>query len=196
MTVLPLKVDGYINCVVKMRLKNFYSPNEEKGIRNYNLNLPREVVDNSKAGSHFREYDLFCWNGVSFAPYNCFELTHITDRALFKSEIDMLIACEDNKDTGYFASIIDSLALDLHCYCVQVNASQHGDSKIAQPKSSNERTILSIKGGDNVFLIVGDVNVKELREFQVCATSSSKFKPLPPGFDYQSVRTRMGLAKD
>lgn len=106
-----------------MRLKNFYSPDEEKGIRTYHLKTPPR--DPNK-----REYDLFNWNGVSFAPYNCYELTHITDRALFKSHVDMIVACEDNKDTAYFSSIIDSLAADIHCYCIQVNASQYGDSKI------------------------------------------------------------------
>ncbi|HML32309.1 nitrilase-related carbon-nitrogen hydrolase [Sporomusa sphaeroides] len=193
MTVLPVVVEGYNNCVVKMRLKNFYAPAEVKGIQDHHLTLPDRVNTNYFTNGHEREYDLFSWNGINFAPYNCFELTHIYDRALFKSEIDLLIACEDNKDTGYFANIIDSLALDLHCYCVQVNASQYGDSKIAQPKGSHEKTILSIKGGDNVFLIVGNVNINSLREFQICENSSNAFKPLPPGFNFKRVRKRMGL---
>lgn len=190
MTVLPAIVDGYNNCIVKMRLKNFYSPAEIEGIQSYHLNLPL-LEEGFDQGMHQREFDLFSWNGVNFAPYNCFELTHINDRALFKSEIDLLIACEDNKDTGYFANIIDSLALDLHCYCVQVNASQYGDSKIAQPKESFKKNILSIKGGNNPFLVVGEIDIKSLRDFQICGRGS--FKPLPPGFNYRRVRDRMGL---
>lgn len=190
LTALPVRVDDYNNCVVKMRLKNFYSPKEKQWIQNYRLHCPSNPCEEEP----MREYDLFSWNHVDFAAYNCFELSHIVDRALFKSEIDLLIACEDNKDVAYFDDIIDSLALDLHCYCIQVNSSHYGNSKIAQPKKSYEKTAVSIKGGENVFLVVGEVDIHALREFQLSGGASKDFKPLPPGFSIAKVRRRLGLS--
>ena len=47
--------------------------------------------------------NLFCWNNLYFAIYDCFELADVNYRSNFKSEVDMIIACEWNRDIDYRA---------------------------------------------------------------------------------------------
>ena len=81
---------------------------------------------------------------------------------------------------------------DIHCYVIQVNTSQFGDSKVIAPKKSSEMTLLNIKGGEDNILI-GKLNIEELREFQRKETEYLEekgkiFKPLPPAFQKDTNR--------
>lgn len=40
-----------------------------------------------------------------------------------KTNIDMLFIPQLNRDTNYFASIVESAARDLHCFVIQANTS-------------------------------------------------------------------------
>jgi len=136
--------------------------------------------------------NLFVWNGLHFAVYDCFELADTNYRCEYKSLVDMIIACEWNKDLDYFNNIIKSAARDIHCYVTQVNTSQYGDSKVIAPKKSSEMTLLNIKGGEDNILI-GKLNIEELREFQRKETEYLEekdkiFKPLPPAFQKETDR--------
>lgn len=185
-TLLPYTMGGFHNCAVEIRLKNHYSPSEKKYIGGYFLKTPDE---NRK-----KNYIMYNWKGMSFAPYCCFEIASIEERALFKSKIDTVVVVEWNRDVEYFSSIIESLSRDLHCYCIQVNSSQYGDNRITQPASSYRKDIAKAKGGLNDYLIVEKINIEDLRNFQIQAyglqEGNEKFKPTPPGFDPEEVNKR------
>jgi hypothetical protein len=82
-------------------------------------------------------------------------------------EADMVVAVECNKDTHYFGSIVESLTRDLHCYFVQVNTSEYGDSRISQPTKREKQNILTVKGGINQTVLIGEVDFQSLRKFQI-----------------------------
>jgi hypothetical protein len=103
---------------------------------------------------------------------------------------DMLVAVECNSDTTYFGSIVESLVRDMHCYCVQVNSSEYGDSRITQPAKNEKRDLLTVKGGLNQTLLVGEIDIQTLREFQIKDYTLQKggdFKPTPPGINIEVV---------
>lgn len=188
-TLLPFKLGNFNNCIVEMRLKNYPSPSEEKEIIGHLLNLPPK---------RNRNYVMYSWKGVCFAPYSCFEIACIEDRALFKSKIDALVIVEWNKDIEYFSSIVESLSRDIHCYCIQVNSSEYGDNRITQPTHSSTKDIVRAKGGENDYLIVGTIDIEALRNAQTKnyqlqkeqEEKTGKFKPTPPGFDPEEVKKR------
>lgn len=113
-----------------------------------------------------RIYELYAWHNVWFSVYCCYELTSIKDRSIFQSYADIIFAVEHNKDVNYFANIIESLARDLHVYCVQVNNSHYGDSRITQPAKTVEKDIVKVSGGENATALIGVLNIDELRYFQ------------------------------
>jgi hypothetical protein len=185
-TILPFDIGHNTDSYINLRLKQCYSPGEIKEIKKLGKTIPEsgeELINN-----------LFCWNNLYFAVYDCFELADVNYRSEFKSYVDMVIACEWNKDVEYFNNIIKSAARDLHCYVVQVNTSQFGDSKVIAPKRSSEMTLLNIKGGEDNILI-GSVDINVLREFQLKETEylddvDRTFKPLPPLFKKDTERLK------
>ena len=183
-TLLPFKMNGFNNCAIEIRLKNHYSPAEKKYIEGYFRKVPNQT----------KSYTMYNWKGMSFAPYCCFEIASIEDRALFKSKIDTAVVIEWNKDVEYFSNIIESMSRDLHCYCVQVNSSQYGDSRITQPAQSYQKDIVRAKGGRNDYLIVEKIDIRALRKFQLqdygLQESQGKYKPTPPGFEPKDVKNR------
>lgn len=118
----------------------------------------------------------------------------IRDRSIFQSYIDAVIAVEWNHDVNYYSNIIESLSRDIHCYCIQTNTSEYGDSRITKPSKTENKDILRIKGGSNATAHVGTIDLEQLREFQMKAYSGQKedktFKPTPPDFDYKGAYER------
>lgn len=147
----------------------------------------RQIEGHHCACKNGKTYQLFCWRGVWFPVYCCFELASIRDRALFSSFADMVVAVEWNRDIAYFSSIIESMCRDLHCYCIQANSSGPGDSRILQPAKSELRDIVKTKGGKNPCILAADIDIGILREFQALHYSLQKdmgtFKLTPPDFD-------------
>lgn len=165
---------------ISFHLKRHYAPNEIRLIRGYNY---REVE-----GSN---YELYQWNGCYFPVYCCFELASITDRALFQSYADFIIAVEWNRDIKYYSNIMESLSRDIHCYCIQVNSSDYGDSRITKPSKSEEMDEIRTKGGKNSTILIGEIDIEKLRDFQIKEYELQKedksFKPTPPEFDKNEV---------
>ena len=186
-TILPIRRDTFATSIIRLRVKNHYSPDEKELLRGYRLKIPTE---NSKSF-----YDLFHWRKSYFSVYNCFELADISDRALFKSKVDFIIATELNKDTNYFADIGSTWVRDLHCFFIQVNTSHYGDSKIIQPTKSETKNIVTAKGGLNSIVLVEYINIDKLREFQLKEYNLQKedkeFKPTPPRFNIENVKARI-----
>ena len=178
--ILPYKKDDYKFAHVIYHHKTHYSPEEKRSIQGYNLKF-----------CEGNDYHLFRWKDLWFSVYCCFELASIKDRALFQTLADLTVAVEWNKDTAYYSNIIESLCRDLHCYCVQVNSSDYGDSRIIKPSKSVEKDILKTKGGLNHTILVGEIDVEALRDFQrkeyELQRDDSRFKPTPPKFEQDIV---------
>ncbi len=114
---------------------------------------------------------------------------------MFSAFADVLVAVEWNKDTNYYSNILESLSRDLHCYCVQVNSSDYGDSRITMPSKTEMKDIIKTKGGNNATVLVGTVDYEKLRDFQLKEYNLQKmnkeYKPTPPLFDKEIVKLKI-----
>jgi len=186
-TILPNRPNGsYNSCRTHFRLKRYYAPGEISLLHANRIALPK---------TQSSPYHLFHWRGCYFAIFNCYELTNSVERAWFRSQIDFLIAVEWNIDTNYFSNIAESAARDLHCYFIQVNATQYGDSRIVSPQKTAEMNILRTKGGLNETLLIGEIDIAGLRNFQNLSLAgqkeNGKYKMTPPEFCYASLEKRI-----
>lgn len=183
--ILPFKYFKTIpTAAIFFQLKKHCSPEETRIIEGYGYEAIEETAPRP----------LYRWNDCYFPVYCCYELTSISDRAEFMSWADMVVAVEFNSDVNYFGNIVESLARDLHCYFVQVNTSQYGDSRITQPTKSEVRNLISVKGGLNQSILIGEVDIQTLREFQIKNYNLQKngiFKPTPPGINVRIVRQKL-----
>lgn len=182
-TVLPFKNQNQFNSVyLSLRLKNHYSPKEVHELSLFNLTRP----------PYGYLYEKFSWRGVVFPVYNCYELTDIRHRGLFRSEIDLIVAVEYNPDINYFSNIIEAAARDIHCYAVQANSSDYGDSRVISPQITEKMNIIRVKGGDNAVLLKTTLDIETLRDFQSreYSPNHNDFKPTPAGFDHEEARKR------
>jgi len=173
-TILPSRTDKkYKFCLVSLRLKNHFSPAEEKDFARLRYEIPNSD----------KFYEIFDWKKATFSVFNCFELTNIKHRSILRTKIELLIAVEWNRDVNYFSNIIESASRDLNCYVVQVNTSDLGDSRITAPYSSKEMNIVRIKGGDNYVLVKAALDLEGLRKYlRKGINLDNRFKPLPAGF--------------
>lgn len=185
-TILPFR-DRYLkSCFVKLREKNFYSPKEELLLDAYRYQFRKD--------EKHPVYDLFHWRKCFFSVFNCFELADIESRALLKSKVDFVIAVEYNKDIHYFSDVVGSWARDIHCFIVQVNSSDYGDSKIIMPSKTEEKTLVHVKGGNHTVVLTSKLSISALRDFQLASygeqINNKHFKFTPPGFDHDCALKR------
>lgn len=194
-TILPFnrknlaRNTNYTTSFIKIRLKNDYAPGEITTLLGRRIAIPK-VSDISKI------YDLFSWNGVFFTNFNCFELSDIKARSIFKNYIDILSASVYNKDLAYFKNIIDSTSRDLHTYVIQSNSGKFSDSSIISPSKKDESLLGVVGGGLNPMLLVNTINIKKLREFQLYdlieqEKRKNEFKFTPPGINPDIVKLRI-----
>lgn len=187
-SIIPICVNGVNDAIVIYRLKNHYAHIEELIIRGFGYKVPKPFK---------YRYDLINWRNLYFTSYYCFELADTFHRSIFRSKIDLLIASEWNKDTPYFSNIVEALSRDLHCYIAQVNTSQFGDCRLTQPSESARKDLMKLKGGKNDTVLVEDLNIRDLREFQlkyferIKADNDETFKPLPPDWNRKDVNKRI-----
>lgn len=174
--ILPYREGDHKFAHIVYHHKVHYSPEEIRAIRGYRMNP-----------FHGEKYQLFHWKDLWFSVYCCFELAAIKDRSLFQSLTDLTVAVEWNRDIPYFSSIMESLCRDLHCYCIQVNSSDYGDSRVMVPAKTERRDLIKTKGGQNHTILVDQINLNSLREYQrkeyELQREDSDFKPTPPHFD-------------
>ncbi len=191
-TLLPFEIKnkeenigGYKALLPIFRIKNYYSPKEKEILERYRYEIPEPFPC---------EYHLFNWKGINFAAFNCFELADIKHRAMFKDEVDLIVACENNPDTNYFSNIVESCIRDFHCYLIQANNSKFGDTRISKPVNNVEINQIKIKGGINAAVLIDEIDIKNLRDFQIQEYSSENkdYKPTPPGFDRVKAMNRRG----
>ncbi|WP_145956188.1 hypothetical protein [Nitrosomonas ureae] len=190
LAALPYRTrNGTKACVPIRRLKKHYSPAEEFELLNHDLKVPKVDLKS--------KYQLFQWRGASFAIYNCFELACLEDRVLFKAKVDFILCSEFNQDVNYFSNIVESAARDLHCYVIQVNSAQFGDSRVVSPSKTEKLNPLRIKGGDNQTFLTMELPLQKLRAHQCrgygLQKESGDYKPTPPGFDSKLAKERIKL---
>ena len=174
--LLPYEHDGIKNTYVNFHLKTQYAPSEIETILGYDMSY--------KEGDG---YEIYKWNDCYFSVYCCYELTSIKDRAIFQSYADMIIAVELNRDVKYYSNIMESFSRDIHAYCIQVNSADYGDSRIIKPCRSDEKDVVRTKGGINPSILIDEIDIDALRNFQIKKYSLQKkdgrFKLTPPRFD-------------
>lgn len=190
LAALPYRTGAHHwGCMPVRRIKRLYSPEEAFILTNERMKIPKTKD----------KYHLFQWRGASFAIYNCYELASIEDRGLFKGKVDFIVGTEFNRDVQYFSNIVESAARDLHCYVIQVNGSQYGDSRVVSPSRSEKMNPLRIKGGDNLTFLTMSLDLQSLRDHQRkdygLQKDSGDFKPTPPEFNVTDVRYRIKLGK-
>ncbi|MGZ4099026.1 MAG: RNA-directed DNA polymerase [Bacteroidia bacterium] len=181
-TILPLTIDGEKDCVFLPRLKNHYAHFEKEELEGRRIGVP---------ALQRYEYDIFKFKGVYFTVFYCFELANSFHRSLFKSKIDFMVASEWNPDVNYFSNIIESVTRDIHCYVIQVNTNQYGDSRFTQPMKTDLKDKIRILGGINHTILVEKMNIKALRRSQskeYRLLNERDFKPTPPEFNKQDPR--------
>lgn len=181
--MLPYQQDEYKYSHVVYHQKVHYSPEEQRMIAGYRF-VP-------KIGN---DYQLFQWKDVWFSVYCCYELASIHDRALFQSVVDLTIAVEWNMDTNYFSSIIESMCRDLHCFLIQANSSDYGDSRVMSPSKTEARDIIKTKGGTNSTILIDYIDIQALRDYQYMAyelqRQDEQFKPTPPQFAHVIIEQK------
>lgn len=159
----------------------------QEGIDLYDIAKIKLVADSDKK---YDTKDIYQHGNFFFSALICNELTDIQNRARLRGEIDNLFVIEWNRDVNSFNSYVESAALDIHSYIAQVNNRTYGDSRIRGPyKEPYHRDIVQVKGGNHDYLIVGEIDIKNLREFQSHNVSPKKtFKPTPTGFKMSKNR--------
>ena len=182
-TILPCWEKGrYRACRIFIRPKNHYSPEEIRELDRLGYSPP------ALRPSYF----LFNWRGAIFTVFNCYELSNIRHRSVFRGKIDLLIGAEWNRDTKYFSNIVESTVRDLHCYMVQVNTSDFGDSRVTSPKKSEEMNAVRVSGGLNTALLKAEIDISDLNDFRSKKPShvDKRYKPTPAGFEHEDIRKR------
>lgn len=182
--ILPYEDNKHKDAYISFHLKNHYAPFEIELILGYNLTY--------ETGNG---YELYRWNGCYFPVYCCYELASIKDRALFQSKADFIVAVEWNRDVKYYSNIAESLSRDMHCYFVQVNSADYGDSRIVKPTKDAEKDLIRTKGGINSSVLVDTIDIKKLRDFQMKQYNLQKqdgsFKVTPPNLSRETVRKKI-----
>jgi len=183
--LLPLEVGKMKEVLILPRLKNHYSPKEEIEIRKIGKEIPNPPMS---------FYHLIKWRGIQFTIYNCYELADVVHRSIFRSELDILFAIEYNKDTNYFSNIAEATCRDLHCFFVQANTSVYGDSRVVEPRETQQMNPVRVKGGENNVILKYNLDIGGLREFQIqrlpYQLSNKAFKTTPPDFNHNKVDER------
>jgi len=135
---------------------------------------------------------------LHFGILICSELTDIAARAPLRGNIDLLIIPQWNRDLRSFNALVESSAIDLHAYIIQVNNRQYGDSRVRAPaKEEWDRDIVRLKGGRNDYFAIAELDIAALRYFQTNHISPDKpFKPVPTGFILNNRRKRIHYKKN
>lgn len=187
-TILPISIDNMNDAIVLYRLKNHYSHEEAKSVLESGSDLKVPVPK-------VYRYDLINWNNLYFTNFYCYELANITHRSLFVSLVDLIVASEWNNDTNYFSGIVETTSREIHCYFMQVNTSDYGDSRITLPAKTDSKNQIQIKGGENDTVLIGEIDITKLRTFQYKKYGGQRedksFKPTPPDFNRKNVKKRV-----
>jgi hypothetical protein len=201
-TLLPVTVEGVDDVIPFIRLKNDYTHAEIQLITGVEGGLSIPTLEKYI-------YHLFRWRGIAFTTYYCFEFANINMRNIFFNLLDLMVVPIWNRDNPYYNALGEATARDLHCYYIQVNTSDFGETRIIEPVSSERSDLARVKGGTinhpifNVSFLVSDLKIHSLRESQLLTYNLNKdpkhnpngFKPLPPNWSFDFVYKRKNNKK-
>ena len=139
--------------------------------------------------------------GFEFAVLICSELQDISFRRAFQGQVDGLVIPSWNKDLETFSALVESAALDVHAYVAYVNNRLYGDSRVRCPaKESYRRDVCRIRGGEDDYVVVVQIDIDGLRRFQSRAKNwpcdNDPYKPVPQGFAIAPRRRRTPGGRD
>lgn len=202
-------------CSLMSGANGFFRPilfKEEKGLfareEAYNLEKEKGYTQDTTLPAKDKGHAVFLHGSLAFSILICSELMDIANRARLVGLIDALFILAWNKDVGTFGSIVESSAIDLHAYVVQVNNNKYGDSRVRTPgKESWMRDAIRLRGGLGVYSVMAKLDVRALRKFQqswdpsiyfdkarhdMAAKEMRKFKPMPPAYKMAEYRKDNG----
>ncbi len=169
-------------CVIKQR-KGYPAHHEREELRHkFGVELApyhaNEEICEKRVIKHF---------GHNFGLLICSELTDIRFREKFRGDVDSLFVLSWNPDLESFAALVDSAALDVHCFVSLVNNRRFGDSRVRAPyKKQWRRDLVRVKGGLEDYFVTTELDLSELRQFQSHVEpplgEEATFKPFPEGF--------------
>jgi predicted amidohydrolase len=128
---------------------------------------------------------IFDHGGFCFSVLVCSELSNVEHAAAFRGNVDAVFVLSWNQDLESFEALLDAAALDVHCFQVLVNNRLYGDSRIRAPfRERWRRDVVRIKGGLEDYVVVAELDIDKLRDFQSHAEPPQQglFKPTPEGF--------------
>lgn len=76
------------------------------------------------------------------------------------------MANEWNADINYYADIVGLWVRDVHCYFIQCNTSGYGNPCIMKLAKTEDSRMVMVKGGKNSAVLVDDLDIEKLRDFQ------------------------------
>lgn len=122
-----------------------------------------------------------------FGVIICSELMDAEVQYHFRGHVDALFCLEWNRDIDTFDGLVRAAAHTVHCFFIQVNNREFGDSRIRAPgKESYQRDIARLHGGIHNSFVVGELPIEKLRDFQRKKHSdlddNAPYKPLPSGY--------------
>ncbi|KQM45883.1 RNA-directed DNA polymerase [Chryseobacterium sp. Leaf201] len=138
----------------------------------------------------YKEKLIIRHNGFVFSGLICNDLLYIDNRSVLVGEVDNLFVIAWNQDTETYENLVKSSCLDIHSFVTLCNNRVYGDTRIRAPyKDSWKRDIMKIHGGINDSYIVGELDIKALRDFQTNVIPPKRpFKPFPIGFEISTKR--------
>lgn len=185
--VMALRDDrlGYPSTIQIRQLKSVPAPHEDQ--------ILRDDFGKSWSDLEMGPKPIYKHRGFHFSVLVCSELSNIEYRRQSQGKVDALFVVSWNQDLETFSALIESAALDVHCYMALCNNRVFGDSRVRAPrKNSWERDICRLRGGLNDHLAVVEIDIQSLRRHQSRATrwprGDDLFKPVPEGFSLTSSR--------
>lgn len=177
---------------IGFKYMKYFRQDKIKGAYQESIDLYNKANIKLEADVKYKKKKIYKHGDFFFSSLICNELTDIENRFNLRGNIDCLFAIEWNRDIKSFNALVESVSLDIHSYIVQVNNRNYGDSRIRAPyKNEFKRDIVQVRGGRHDYLIVGEINIEKLREFQSHNISPSKdFKPVPTGFEMLKEREK------
>ncbi len=177
---------------IGFKYMKYFRQDKQVGAHGESFELKKIANIELIADKLYKKKYIYSHGDFFFSCLICNELTDIENRMRLRGNIDTLFIVEWNKDIKSFNSLVESASLDIHSYIVQVNNRKYGDSRIRAPfKDDFKRDIVQVKGGKHDYLIVGEINVNSLRNFQSHNISPSvPFKPVPTGFKMLKARKK------
>ncbi len=142
---------------------------------------------------HKHKKPVYLHKGFAFGVLVCSELQNVEHRLAFQGAIDCLMVISWNQDLETFSALVESASLDVHAHIALVNNREYGDSRVRSPAKANyARDLCRLRGGKNEHVVVVELDIKILREFQSRAKrwpeEYDPYKPVPEGFKIARYR--------